>query len=284
MAIAAVSEMLDIPIPTIRSWERRYGFPSPARTRGRHRRYSIAEVEQLRALRDAITAGHPAHEAVELVRGGLGWVPVRDPRIDTLLRCAMDLDPGAARKLLNGATEELGVEAAVTAVAIPAMHEVGDRWKAGTCDAASEHLLTDAVRAWLARLTAFAPPTSRPWPVVLACGPKELHSVGLEAFGLLLVLRGHPVVNLGALTPVESLRKAIRDSRATAAVVVAQRSVNRRSTVGSIEASHDLLGDRTFYAGGAFATSASRRGVPGVYLGIDLVQGAGRVDLAVAAP
>ena len=47
--IAAVSEALDIPIPTIRSWERRYGFPDPSRTSGRHRRYSLAEISQLRA-------------------------------------------------------------------------------------------------------------------------------------------------------------------------------------------------------------------------------------------
>ncbi|HEX6131851.1 MAG TPA: MerR family DNA-binding transcriptional regulator, partial [Actinomycetota bacterium] len=45
LTIAAVSELLDIPIPTIRSWERRYGFPTPARTGGRHRRYGPAEAE-----------------------------------------------------------------------------------------------------------------------------------------------------------------------------------------------------------------------------------------------
>ena len=38
MTIAQVSALLGIPVPTIRSWERRYGFPTPSRTRGRHRR------------------------------------------------------------------------------------------------------------------------------------------------------------------------------------------------------------------------------------------------------
>ena len=51
-------------------------------------------------------------------------------------------------------------------------------------------------------------PASRIGSVVLACGPRDLHTVGLEAFGLLLERRGRSVVMLGALTPLGSLRKA----------------------------------------------------------------------------
>jgi DNA-binding transcriptional MerR regulator len=281
LAIAAVSDLLQIPVPTIRSWERRYGFPAPARTRGKHRRYSGEEVEQLRALRDAITHGYAAKEAAEIVRTGRVAPTARESRVDDLLRSAMDLDPNAARGVLDEAADRLGVEAAVVDVALPAMHEVGSRWKAGTCDAANEHLLTDAFRAWLARMTTLATPTSRLGTVVLACGPRDLHTVGLEAFGLLLARRGRSVVMLGALTPVASLRRAVEDTRASAAVVVAQRSVNRRSTVESLEAIHPLLGARAFYAGGAFSSPASRRDVPGSYLGTDPIEAARTVDLAV---
>ncbi len=271
--IAAVSEMLGVPVPTIRSWERRYGFPSPARTRGQHRRYSVHEVDELRALRDTITQGHAAKEAVEIVRRG-AVAPARSLAVDELLRAAMNLDPNAVRSALNGATDSLGVDAALVDVVLPAMEEVGSRWKAGTCDAANEHLLTDVVRAWIARLTTLAPMTSPEPPVVLSCGPKDLHTVGLEAFGMLLTRRGAPAVMLGALTPVASLHRAVEGSHAGAAVVVSQRSVNRRSTVASIEAIHILLGPRAFYAGGAFSSPASRREVPGVYLGTDLIRAA----------
>ena len=86
---------------------------------------------------------------------------------------------------------------------------------------------------------------------------------------------------LGALTPLGSLRKAVEDTRASAAVVVAQRSVNRRSTVESLEGIHQLLGERAFYAGGAFSSPASRRDVPGSYLGTDMIEAARTVDLAI---
>ena len=59
LAIAAVARALEIPIPTIRSWERRYGLPAPPRTEGRHRRYSRTEIDELRALRDLIVRGLP---------------------------------------------------------------------------------------------------------------------------------------------------------------------------------------------------------------------------------
>ena len=280
--IAAVSEMLGVPVPTIRSWERRYGFPAPSRTRGRHRRYSIHEVDELRALRDTITLVYAAKEAVEIVRRG-AVAPARSLAVDELLRAAMNLDPNAARTVLNGATDSLGVDATVVDVVLPAMEEVGSRWKAGTCDAANEHLLTDVVRAWIARLTTLATTASPRAPVVLSCGPKDLHTVGLETFGMLLIRRGAPVLMLGALTPVASLRRAVEGSHAGAAVVVSQRSVNRRSTVESIEAIHGLLGPHAFYAGGAFSSPASRRDVPGVYLGTDLIRAAETVDLARTA-
>lgn len=278
LAISAVSDMLGIPVPTIRSWERRYGFPSPSRTRGKHRRYTAAEIEQLRALRDAIAHGLTAREAATMLRDGATDVGTRRPQIDELLRAAIDLDPNAARAVLDGVTESLGVETAVVDVALPALQEVGNRWKAGTCDVANEHLMTQAVRSWLARLLTLSPPPARPAPVVLACGPKELHSAGLEAFGVILARRGWSVTLLGALTPTDSLVKAVTQTRAPAAVVVAQRSVNRRSTLESIEAIDRVLGVRAFYAGGAFASPASRRGVPGTYLGTDLLQAAGDID------
>ena len=203
------------------------------------------------------------------------------PRVDALLRTAMDLDPNGARAVLDEAAVALGVEAAVIDVVLPAMQEVGSRWKAGTCDTANEHLLTDAVRKWLARMATLATPASRIGSVVLACGPRDLHTVGLEAFGLLLERRGRSVVMLGALTPLVSLRKAIDDTRASAAVVVAQRSVNRRSAVESLEGIHELLGARAFYAGGAFSSPASRRGVPGSYLGTDMAEATRTVNQAI---
>ncbi len=56
-SIGDVSEAVGIPVPTLRSWERRYGFPEPIRTEGGHRRYSDVHLNELRRVRDAINPG-----------------------------------------------------------------------------------------------------------------------------------------------------------------------------------------------------------------------------------
>ena len=45
----AAAVMLGVSPNTLRSWERRYGFPRPRRSPGGHRQYSLTEIESLRA-------------------------------------------------------------------------------------------------------------------------------------------------------------------------------------------------------------------------------------------
>ncbi len=281
MPIAAVSSLLGIPVPTIRSWERRYGFPVPSRTQGQHRRYTVEEVDQLRKLRDEITRGHSAREAVAIVRGEAMTGRPRVALLDRFLESAMRLDPAALREVLTEGTESLGVESTIRDVALPAMREMGSRWKAGVCDTAHEHLATEAVRVWLARQSVMAPPPFRPFPLVLACGPKDLHTIGLEAFGVVLARRGWSIRTLGPLTPVSSLVAAVRAAEARGAVVTSQRSVTRRTAVEAIAAADALPGVEAFYAGAAFGPASARKDVPGTYLGDDVVEAAEILERAL---
>lgn len=285
MTISTVSELLGIPVPTIRSWERRYGFPTPGRTRGRHRRYSPREVELLRALRDEITHGNPARDAVRLVmeRAANGGAP-RTAHLQSLLDATMRLDPTELRGALDRAGEVLGVERAISEVVLPGMREIGSRWSTGTCDVAQEHLATDGVRVWLARLSALAPPPFRGATVVLACGPKDLHTIGLEAFGVLLARHGWGVRMLGSITPADSAAQAIRISKAHAVVITSQRGVTRRPAVEAIRTAAAIPGVAIFYAGDAFAAASARRDLPGTYLGTDMNEAVRIVERTLGTP
>jgi methanogenic corrinoid protein MtbC1 len=285
LTIAMVSGMLGIPIPTIRSWERRYGFPAPGRTQGQHRRYSTQEVEMLRSLRDEITRGHPAREAVRLIldRAAGGGVP-RTQYLDAFVASAMRLDPSGLREALDTAAEALGVEATIRDVALPAMREMGSRWVAGNCDIAHEHLATEAVRVWLARQSAMAPPPFRGAPLVLACGPKDLHTIGLEAFGVLLSRRGWGTRVLGPLTPTSSLVAAVRAAEAVGAIITSQRNVTRRAAIEAATAVSAIPGVTAFYAGDGFAAVAARKDVPGVYLGDDVVKALDVLESTLSGP
>ena len=273
LSISQVSELLGIPVPTIRSWERRYDFPSPARTEGKHRRYSPDEIDRLRSLRDEITRGHPARRAVELVRSG-ARAATRSEFLDRFTDAAKALDVDGVRRSLDQAIELVGVERAIVEVAMPGMRELGDQWHNGLCDVATEHAATGVVRQWFARLSAATPPPFRPRPLVLATGPTELHTIGLEAFSVMLGRRGWPIRMLGALTPTDALVNALMSSRAAGAIVTAQRSVGRRGAIESLRAADRISGLGVFYAGNAFSTPRSRDGAPGAYLGTDLVAAA----------
>lgn len=282
--IAWVSALLGIPIPTIRSWERRYGFPVPSRTQGQHRRYSTDEIDQLRLMRDEITRGHSAREAVDIVRRAATETGPRIHLLDEFLQGAMRLDPALLREVLTRGAETMGVEATIRDVALPAMREMGSRWKAGVCDTAHEHLATEAVRVWLARQSAMAPPPFRPFPLVLTCGPKDLHTIGLEAFGVILVRRGWSTRTLGPLTPVSSLVAAVRAAEAHGAVVTSQRGATRRAAVEAIEAVDALPGVEAFYAGAAFGPISARKEVPGTFLGDDVVGAAEVMEARLLPP
>lgn len=61
--------ILNVSTNTIRSWERRYGFPKTTRTPGNHRIYKHAEII---ALRDAIRSGLSVASAISQVRAMIG--------------------------------------------------------------------------------------------------------------------------------------------------------------------------------------------------------------------
>ena len=61
----AAAEVLGVSPNTLRSWERRYGYPTPKRTVGNHRNYELVELQ---TLRDALAQTGNISSAIELAR------------------------------------------------------------------------------------------------------------------------------------------------------------------------------------------------------------------------
>jgi methanogenic corrinoid protein MtbC1 len=273
--------MLGVPVPTIRSWERRYSIPAPERTSGKHRRYGLDAVSELRELRDEIAAGRHARDAATVVkRRSKERRPGRD-HAGAILGAAMQFDAAGIRNHLDGALAELGLEPTLQAIVLPVLREIGSRWEAGRCDVANEHLASQEIRAWLNHQVSFARFSADRGVLVLACGPKDAHSLGLESFYVLLARRGWNCRVLGAETPSESLVKAARATPARGVIVTSHLNSNRRSAVESIRSVAKLPGVAVFYAGNAFVSDKSREGVPGTYLEDHLGNAADLVESAL---
>lgn len=276
--IAQASELLRVPMPTLRSWELRYRIPESAREPGKHRRYTEQEMHTLRLMRDEIARGTRASIAAQSVRALLGIDGPAAELIAAFLAASQRCDTDGIRAELGRATEILGLGGCVDAVLLPAMRQIGEWWESGRCDITQEHLTTEAARAWLDKNSAFAPiPTMRN-PVVLACGPGDLHTLGLEALALLLRHKGWPCRVLGARTSTASLTTAAAATGAAGVVIVAHLPTGRRRALASITAIHELR-IPIFYAGNSFSAARRRLHLPGTFLGNRLEDAATVIDV-----
>lgn len=264
--IAEVSRRLGVPMPTLRSWESRYGIPVARRPSGRHRRYKPAELHTLRLMRDEIARGTRAGPAAQVVKATLGQSGPAAGFVAEVLEASEKYDAVAIRDRLDAAENELGLGGCLDDVLFPAMRQVGFWWQIGRCDIDQEQLTTEAVRAWLDRHTTYAPQPVHLRPVVLAGGPGDMHTIGLEALCLMLRQERWSCRLLGARTSPVALSTAVRANRAIAVVVASHLTSSRQRAIGSLRAA-EALGLTLFYAGNAFSTPRSRAGVPGTYLG-----------------
>jgi hypothetical protein len=137
------------------------------------------------------------------------------------------------------------------------------------------------VRTWLGKITAFAPEPRRLAPIVLACGPNDSDTLGVEALGALLVQTGRRCCVLGARTPGPALLATVEKTEPAAVVVVSHLSMGRRLAMDAIRTAAGL-GVPTFYAGNAFISASTRHRIPGIYLGDSPSDAARVMETAIA--
>lgn len=276
LSVEQASRLLEVPAATIRSWERRYQLSSDQPTDEVERRYSPASIRVLRLLRDYIVRGHGTLDAAAVSAAGPKPQPER--LVSAFLQACYHLQPADIHHILDTSARTLGVDLTVDQVIFPALREVGREWVAGNLDVAQEHVASEATLGWLRKAGQDAAAPTQPQPIVLACGPRDQHTIGLEALGLLLRRRGWDCLLLGARTPAEALSRTVEQLGPAAVVVVSHMPSARRATEAAVRAAqaHGVL---VFLAGRSFRSSARRSEVPGTYLGESVTQAA---DLVTA--
>jgi DNA-binding transcriptional MerR regulator len=279
LVISDVAESLGVPMPTLRSWELRYGIPASgtARVAGSLRRYSAADVEALTLMRDEIARGLRASQAAESVRTLLPRTGPGERYVHPLLTAATRLDATAVRDQLEDAATTLGLTVCLDDVLFPALRQVGLFWQTGRCSVSQEHVLSNTVCTWLHDLARRAPEPIRDGPVLLVPPPKDPHTIGLLALHVLL--RRDAICSRVLptdLSPI-TLPTAIHHHQPRAVVFVCHLASGRPRSVQRMRKAQECSAPseyptRLFYAGNAFSSSRSRRAVPGHYLGTRLGQ------------
>jgi methanogenic corrinoid protein MtbC1 len=222
-------------------------------------------------MRDEIARGHRAADAARAVKADSPRNT--NPLVREFVVAAHRLEPLEIAAVLNRSRSSLGLDRTIDEVLLPGMRTIGRWWETGRCDVAHEHVATEACNGWLAGTTNAAPPPWQPTSIVLACGPRDLHTIGLQAMGVLLTHRGWSCRMLSARVPAESLSLVQHQTGAGGVIVVSHLSSARRAAVEALRVV-GASGVELFFAGNAFVSRQSRIGVPGTYLSTNLAEAA----------
>jgi hypothetical protein len=189
----AAAAMLGVSPNTLRSWERRFGFPAPRRSQGGHRQYELGEID---ALRQALEETHNVSSAVSIARER-GSGPSSPVRLRSMLS---RFDEGAADRLLEESLAVRSVERTVEEILLPAIGALGDAEVDASAGRGSPEYGFGWrwATGWLAAQMRTAPPAHRTEGalVIDATAPLELDALHTQALELLLRRAGLRALSL----------------------------------------------------------------------------------------
>ena len=204
----AAAAMLGVSPNTLRSWERRFGYPTPRRTQGGHRQFELQEIE---ALRQAFAETQNISSAISIARER-GEGPTTPRR---MLDAFSRFDEDRTDRLLEESLAMRSVERTVEEVLLPAVAdlpegspELGFAWRYAT--------------GWLAAALRVAPPAHRAESVMIfaSAPPLDPDALYVQALELCLRRTGVRTLSLDAGVDPSRLSRALR-ALAPQAVVIA---------------------------------------------------------------
>lgn len=294
LRVGQLAAQLGVSTHVLRAWETRYGLFRPRRTDGGYRLFDAADVRRAEAMCERIALGTPAGEAARLVLrrlphpppGESGGGPESGPpasgeaelvsteqrerwRVALVRGCAA-LDEPTVRRVLAESSESLDTDDFVDEIVVPLLRAVavgrppagGDGGANGGGGGAGlslvhAHFAGNLVRSAMLSRRRRALPVDAPrlW---LACPSRELHDLGLMAFGLVAAEQGWAVRFFGANTPLGSLAALARRDPPAGAVLSVTRPGPLRSAASDVAALADAVPTAV---GGPAARRAASLGV-----------------------
>jgi DNA-binding transcriptional MerR regulator len=213
LRIGELSRRSGVSPELLRAWERRYALLRPARSAGGLRLYSAGDLERVRLMQQHMTRGLAAREAAALA--AQAGAPSPAAAFDAqsaraaLGRTLESFDEPGAQAVIDELLAVATVDALLSEVVVPYLHDVGERWERDEVSVAQEHFASNVLRGRLLGLArGWGRGTGR--RALLACPAGERHDLGLIAFGLALRERGWRIDYLGSDTPTESIADAAR--------------------------------------------------------------------------
>lgn len=278
LTIGALSAAAGIPVATIRTWERRYGFPVADRKPSGHRVYPLSTVPRLRLIAQVLGRGHRAAEVVPASERELEGLlaaqaqpaaerrePVspRGARPDAteLFAAVQSFDAEVLRRAFEADWARRGPLEFMEQRAAPFLQAIGDAWERGELDVRHEHFASGCLGDFLRTVRLPLGERSSGPVAVLATLTGERHGLGLQMSALVFALAGWDPLVLGVDTPVDQIVALAREVTVGAVALSCVNPPDASDTAAVRTLRRRLPRGIPILVGGRSATQIRTRGV-----------------------
>jgi len=242
--IRQVAEMTSVPENTIRSWERRFGIPQPARSGSNQRRYTERDVVTIRSMQASRDRGRTMEQAIQDVTNADESLPA--PGQDTNEAPTASIPPPPERRAHDTATASLiasltafngagagaivaerlwgtTVESVCVERLLPALREIEEQSAMGSISDLQSRYATAWIRRKLDTALDQSNPDAGRMSMVVAAMHDESAQVESLCLAILFSRAGYRVSWLGGSASVDDIAQAIA-VLSPAAALLASRS------------------------------------------------------------
>ena len=231
LSIGALAHATGVPTNTLRTWERRYGFPRSVRLPSGHRRYDQEQITYVRWIIRALEAGHrpSSLEALDLATlrdlvqdsRGNGAQADGDVRaqLDTWFEAVLQHDTAALEKAMLKDWSRHSAVIFLDGLVSGFLRRVGQGWADGQLTIGQEHAASEAITTFLSSRWRALEAGATGNAVVLTTLPGERHGLGLHQAAVILSIHGFKIHFLGSDTPVASIVESAKLTMAEAVMV-----------------------------------------------------------------
>ncbi|MFI5728761.1 MerR family transcriptional regulator [Kribbella sp. NPDC051587] len=244
LPVGRTASLLGISAVTLRTWDIRYGVSPSARTIGRHRRYTPADIARIRRMQRLIDRGVAAQDAARLSADAPSGFAAT---VDSLVAAAEQFQFTDLSDRLGTALTRYGAARTWQDLVAPAFRRLEARFQQQHDCTDIELVLAGGYTAAVEQYVSQPHLKARPaQPVLLVPCPEERHTLALTTLRAVLLERGQSTVMFGPDASPVAVLDAI--PRADPSAVVLWATI-RRPGQAQLRRRIEATGRRAFGAG-----------------------------------
>jgi DNA-binding transcriptional MerR regulator len=215
-------------------WQRRYGFPNPARDGFGDRVYPPDQIARLKVIKQLLSEGWRAGAVVPLAESALQsmlGIAVEDPEplADEIAVAVKLLGEHRVGELQNHLSKLLvgqGMRRFLEQTLIPLNEAIHEHVVRGDMQNFQELRFADLAQRLLRDVTRLVRPTREARQILLATPPNDPNQLGLAILELLLFTEGVNCLTLGSGVPAQEVAGAARSYKVSLAILLFDRGIS----------------------------------------------------------